>query len=129
MDCRQNSVTINWCNTRQLGDSNGNHIWSKRFGDWEAFDFGFDVSIGSGLVYAMGNFDGTVDFGGGPLVSAGNTDYYLAAYDATGASAERSKLSWADASNVRAVPCKATVYILEPMLSQLGDRSRAHCTM
>ncbi len=35
-------------------------------------------------VYAVGTFEGTVDFGGGPLVSAGGSDVFLVKYSASG---------------------------------------------
>ena len=66
-------------------DAGGAHVWSKRFGATGA-DQGWSVSAdGSGNVVATGRFVGTVDFGGGPLTSAGSEDIFLAKYDAGGA--------------------------------------------
>jgi hypothetical protein len=55
----------------------GSHIWSKRFGG-TSDDVGYSVSTDSNRnVLATGYFRGTVDFGGGPLTSAGVTDGFL----------------------------------------------------
>jgi len=66
-------------------DSNGNHLWSKRFGgsDW---DYGSSVSVdSSGNVYITGDFlSSTIDFGGGALTNAGHSDIYLAKFDSNG---------------------------------------------
>lgn len=65
-------------------DADGNHLWSQRFGDekWERSD---DVALdGSGNVFVTGSFDGTVDFGGGPLTSAGSLDIFVVKFDAGG---------------------------------------------
>jgi len=61
-------------------DSNGNHLWSKRFGG-SSVDWGSSVSVdSSGNVYGTGYFGSNVDFGGCPLSSAGGTDIYLIKY-------------------------------------------------
>ncbi|MCO4771772.1 MAG: hypothetical protein KDA24_17205 [Deltaproteobacteria bacterium] len=65
----------------------GAHEWSARFGgsdDDEALSVAVDA--GSGDVYVGGSFRGSVDFGGGPLASAGASDAFLAKFaGATGA--------------------------------------------
>ncbi len=43
------------------------------------------ASDASGNLYMTGSFTGTVDFGGGPLASAGATDIFLASYTSAGA--------------------------------------------
>lgn len=66
-------------------DSNGAHMWSKRFGDADAQD-GASVAVDiAGNVLLTGTFAGTVDFGGGPLASLGVSDMFLAKLDADGA--------------------------------------------
>jgi hypothetical protein len=56
----------------------GSHLWSKRFGGT-----GDDRSLGvamddfDGSVVVTGYFPGTVDFGSGPLTSAGDTAIFL----------------------------------------------------
>ncbi|MBW2736439.1 MAG: hypothetical protein JRH20_28975, partial [Deltaproteobacteria bacterium] len=58
-------------------DSSGAHLWSKRFGAAES-DVGQGVAVdGSGNVTLTGYFEETVDFGFGPLTSAGAFDVFL----------------------------------------------------
>ena len=67
-------------------DSDGNHVWSRAFGDRNS-DRGLSVvADGSGNVIIFGTFQDSVDFGGGTLVSgdAFRDDVFLAKYDATG---------------------------------------------
>jgi hypothetical protein len=60
------------------------HLWSQRFGDWDV-QSGLSVAFdNSGNVVITGYFQGTVDFGGGPLISAGGRDIFLAKFDANG---------------------------------------------
>jgi hypothetical protein len=65
--------------------SNGDHLWSKRFGD------GFDQRCNSVAVDALGNVilagycPGAVDFGGGALTSAGQDDIFVAKFASDGA--------------------------------------------
>lgn len=62
----------------------GTHRWSRRFGDVSADNaYGIAVDAG-GSVLLTGNFAGTVDFGGGALVSAGGGDIFLAKFSYTG---------------------------------------------
>ena len=64
--------------------ASGTHVWSHRYGDI-GLDHGYAVATdGSGNVFVTGNFYGTVDFGGGDLVSAGAVDIFLAKYDTNG---------------------------------------------
>ena len=64
--------------------SDGSHVWSHGYGAGE-FDFGIDVACdGSNNVLLLGRFGGSVDFGGGTLVSAGEGDVVVAKYDANG---------------------------------------------
>ncbi|XXX73217.1 hypothetical protein WMF30_36770 [Sorangium sp. So ce134] len=52
-------------------DAGGEHLWSKRFGD-AALQRAYGVSVdGAGDIVVSGTFQGSVDFGGGPLVSSG----------------------------------------------------------
>ncbi len=64
--------------------STGDHSWSKKFGD-SANQFGTGISIDvSNNVLLTGYFYGNIDFGGGPLPSAGLTDVFLAKFDPAG---------------------------------------------
>ncbi|UCE03546.1 MAG: hypothetical protein JSW67_04980 [Candidatus Latescibacterota bacterium] len=61
-------------------DTGGNHIWSQRFGDG-GDDVGQGIAIADAELVVTGSFGGTVDFGGGPLTSNGDTDVFVAKYD------------------------------------------------
>lgn len=63
--------------------STGTHLWSKRFGG-SGLDGATAVAVDpSGNVVVVGYFNGTVDFGGGSLVSAGGNDIFVAKYSGT----------------------------------------------
>ena len=64
-------------------DATGNHVWSKRFGD-ALIQFATGAVDGSGNVIVTGSFQGSVDFGGGVLTSAGSHDIYIAKFDPAG---------------------------------------------
>jgi chitodextrinase len=65
--------------------SSGAYLWSKRFGATGS-DVGFGIGADtSGNVLVTGQFQGTVDFGGGGLISAGGTDIFIAKYSSSGA--------------------------------------------
>jgi hypothetical protein len=71
-------------------DEAGNHVWSRRFGD-ASEQYGMSVTVDvSGNVIVTGRFDGTVDFGGAALTSAGNWDIFVAKFD------EASNHLWSD---------------------------------
>jgi hypothetical protein len=62
----------------------GVHLWSQGFGG-TGDDYGASVALDvSGNVLVTGNFDGTVNFGGGNRVSAGGSDIFVAKYNAAG---------------------------------------------
>ncbi|AUX21994.1 uncharacterized protein SOCEGT47_024950 [Sorangium cellulosum] len=55
----------------------GEHLWSRHIGDPE-MQLAGGVAVGpEGEVFAVGSFRGTVDLGGGPVTSRGETDGYL----------------------------------------------------
>jgi hypothetical protein len=63
----------------------GTHLWSRRMGG-TTLDFITGVAVdGNGNVFITGYFQGTADFGGGGLISAGSNDVYLAKYGSNGA--------------------------------------------
>ena len=69
-------------------DALGNYVWAKRIGG-SNHDQGASLALdSSGNVVLTGNFGGTVDFDPGTgtvnLTSAGDTDIFLAKYDASG---------------------------------------------
>ncbi len=62
----------------------GTHLWSDSFGD-ASDQYAFSVAVdASGNVFLAGRFWGTVDFGGGPLTSAGTSDVYLVKFSSGG---------------------------------------------
>lgn len=65
-------------------DCIGTPTIGRRFGN-SAAQGGEDVVVDSkGNVVVTGVLEGTVDFGGGPLTSAGNADIFVAKFDASG---------------------------------------------
>src|SRR5690606_28675629 len=65
-------------------DPAGNHLWSRRFGDAFA-DEGWRVAVDvNDNVVVTGHFQGSIDFGGGSLVSQGGFDVFVAKLDAMG---------------------------------------------
>ena len=61
-------------------DAAGAHLWSQRFGD-TGVDVGRAIAVdGAGNVLVTGILRGTVDFGGGPLTSAGLSDIFVAKF-------------------------------------------------
>ncbi|MBI1956110.1 MAG: SBBP repeat-containing protein, partial [Acidobacteria bacterium] len=67
----------------KFSGTDGSHTWSKRFGS-TSDDYGQGVAVdSSGKVAVTGFFIGTVDFGGGGLTSAANTDIFVAKYSGT----------------------------------------------
>ncbi|UCH85120.1 MAG: PQQ-binding-like beta-propeller repeat protein, partial [Candidatus Latescibacterota bacterium] len=68
----------------KLSGLDGGHIWSRRFGS-EDLERGVGIAIDDDSnVIVTGQFDGTANFGGGNLTSAGNFDVLVAKYDAAG---------------------------------------------
>jgi hypothetical protein len=57
------------------------HLWSRSFGD-AALQVGWSVAVdAAGDVVLAGYFEGSMDFGGGPLTSAGSVDAFVAKLD------------------------------------------------
>ena len=62
----------------------GQHVWSIRLGDSQ-LQYVAAVGVGpAGEVIVGGHFEGALNPGNGPLVSAGGTDLFLAQYSAIG---------------------------------------------
>jgi hypothetical protein len=65
-------------------DSTGSQLWAQTYGD-SSEDTGTDVAVdGDNNVLATGYFKNSIDFGGGPLSSAGWDDIYIAKLDPAG---------------------------------------------
>jgi hypothetical protein len=63
----------------------GEHIWSKAFGDKDADQVASSIAVGGdGGAVITGNFAGSIDFGGGPLTSAGGKDVFVLKLTADG---------------------------------------------
>lgn len=62
----------------------GGALWSKRFGDADG-QVGLSIATDKdGNVFVTGLLFGVADFGGSPLVSAGNADVFIAKFDGGG---------------------------------------------
>jgi hypothetical protein len=62
------------------------HIWSERFGNSGGDNFNAVAMDPAGNVIVVGSFGGSLDFGGGPLVSnGGSLDIVIAKFNAAGA--------------------------------------------
>jgi hypothetical protein len=84
-------------------DADGVHQWSKRFGN-TGTDVGWALAVdASGHVVVVGNFVGTVDFGGGPVVSAGSVNAFAAKYDTNGLHVWSRRLGGSDNETAYAV--------------------------
>lgn len=64
----------------KFAGANGKPLWGKRFGD-AAEQMGVGIAVDPmGYTFVVGNFDGILDLGLGPLVSAGNFDVFAAKF-------------------------------------------------
>ena len=62
-------------------DPSGNYRWANRFGNQQD-QAGSGVAVDTSChVVIVGDFQGTVDFGGNPLVSTGGSDTFVATFD------------------------------------------------
>jgi hypothetical protein len=66
-------------------DSSGGPVWAQRFGDAADQHLTSLAVDASGNVVVTGQFQGTIDLGDGPHVSAGGNDVFIAKLDASGA--------------------------------------------
>jgi hypothetical protein len=83
---------------------NGAHVWSRRFGDTD-LEAGTAIKTdAANRVILAGYFMGSVDFGGGPLVSTGaDVDLFLARYSPGGAHLWSRRLGGASYENASAL--------------------------
>ena len=83
--------------------SDGAHVWSKSFGDTYA-QTAYGVAVDpSDNVLVAGGFNGTVNFGGGALTSAGYKDAFLAKLSPGGAHIWSKRFGDADFQDAQAV--------------------------
>lgn len=93
--------------------SDGNHVWSKHFGD-EYVQTARGLAVdAAGNAILVGSFQLTVNFGGGNLMSAGAFDGFVAKYDTAGAHQWSRKYGNEADQYVRSVALDATgnVYV------------------
>ncbi|MDI1476534.1 hypothetical protein [Polyangium sp. y55x31] len=64
--------------------TNGTTLWARRFGGVEKDDAQAAAVDGAGNVVIVGDAQSTLDFGGGPLPSAGSSDIFIAKLDTSG---------------------------------------------
>jgi hypothetical protein len=65
-------------------DASGNILWAKDF-DGSDFSFASGMAVdANGAIYITGNFSGTKQFGNISLTSSGNSDVFVAKFDANG---------------------------------------------
>ncbi|MBK7402710.1 MAG: hypothetical protein IPJ34_42405 [Myxococcales bacterium] len=64
-------------------DPDGKLVFAQRWGDSPAGAPNTVVVAADGTIALGGDFDGTIDFGGGPLVTAGLADVFVATSTAT----------------------------------------------
>lgn len=70
----------------KLAGATGNHVWSAKYGDTGIEQVGRAITVDSmGNVLVTGAFDGTINFGGTALTTAGLTDAFVAKFDTAGA--------------------------------------------
>jgi hypothetical protein len=78
-------------------DPLGNHLWSKSFGNAASAQAAEAVAVdSSGDIVVTGSFTGAIDFGGGPLTSAGPSDIFIAKLTASGAHAWSKRFGASD---------------------------------
>jgi hypothetical protein len=65
-------------------DNSGSHLWSSSFGDGDDVDPNSLCTDVAGNTFLAGWFEGGIDFGSGPLISAGGKDVFLAKFDQNG---------------------------------------------
>ncbi|MDH4038705.1 MAG: T9SS type A sorting domain-containing protein [Candidatus Krumholzibacteria bacterium] len=84
-------------------DASGVHQWSQRFGDALPQSVTSLATDTAGNVIVAGGFYGSVDFGGGSLVSAGETDGYLVKFSPAGTHQWSKRFGDANLQECRAV--------------------------
>ncbi|NUQ76939.1 MAG: hypothetical protein HUU21_25680 [Polyangiaceae bacterium] len=93
----------------KLGPS-GEILWGKRFGDSNAQTVSGVALDGSGNILLSGAFKGTIDFGGGPIESAGADDIFVAKLDASGNHVWSRRFGGAGAQTAAAVAADPSEY-------------------
>ncbi|APR87236.1 Tryptophan synthase alpha chain [Minicystis rosea] len=94
-------------------DTNGNHVWSKQFGD-AADQIGIGVAVDrtNDAVLAVGTFAGTINLGGAPLTSLGGNDAYVVKLDTSGNHVWSKAFGGPNNQNATTVAVDANGYIV-----------------
>jgi hypothetical protein len=101
----------------------GSHLWSMRYGG-TGNDAPRSISVDLfGTAFVTGNFSGTVDFGGGNLVSAGSSDVFVASYSNAGTPvwSRRYGSTAADQGQAVSVPPTANLLAVTGYFSGTAD--------
>jgi len=107
----------------QFSGADGSHLWSKRFGS-TGNDEGLGVAVdGSGNVLVTGYFTGTVDFAGGGLTSAGNSDIFVAKLAPTSGASTPPAVALLNQINVRIPSSTRSAWDIPALLSIGGKQS------
>jgi hypothetical protein len=83
-------------------NSAGTHQWSQRYGG-TSFDYGADVDATTSAVVLAVNFNGSINFGGSTLTSAGSQDIAVARFTTAGAHAWSQRYGDQDVQTVTAI--------------------------
>lgn len=106
----------------------GHFIWGKRFGDSGAqYSAGVAADV-AGYVVIAGTFEGTVDFGGIPLTSEGDTDIFVAKFERDGThywSRQYGGPGPQMATHVAVNPDDGTVYVAGDFLESITLEGQA----
>ena len=112
----------------QFSGADGSHLWSKRFGS-TGNDEGLGVAVdGSGNVVVTGYFTGTVDFAGGGLTSAGNSDIFVAKLAPTSGASTPPAVAGLHQINVR-IPSSTRSASDIPVVLSIGGKQSNPATI
>ncbi len=96
----------------KLASATGNVIWAKRFGG-SLDDVALDVAVdAANNVYVTGRFQGTVDFGSGPLVGGSGYNAFALKLGSDGAFGWARKISGATGSVGNGIATRGTALVV-----------------
>ncbi|MBI4699861.1 MAG: hypothetical protein HY744_01620 [Deltaproteobacteria bacterium] len=92
--------------------TDGTHLWSKSFGE-AGLQAAIDVATGGADdIYLVGDFTGSVDFGCGPLLSAGARDVFVTRLSPSGAAVWSRRFGGSDDDEAQQVGADAAGRVL-----------------
>ena len=86
----------------------GAYLWARSFGETGADSASAVTVDGGGNVVLTGQFQNTVDFGGGPLTSTGSLNIFVAKYSSTGTYVWAKRTSGSGYEFVKAIAADAS---------------------